>query len=148
MRKYMLTWSSTSRAGPEPGLVPPHRAAPGPSSTRRGDQVKRIGRTRKTPHPGPLPQGEGDRNCALEIFGAFGCNRGCLKAAAITTTIKHISTRVASHALPMNLKMPPLIISDLRILRFMGAMREKNRGILSWRRGPGRGRTRMTESIL
>jgi hypothetical protein len=68
----------------------------------------------------------------LEIFGAFGCNRGCLKAAAITTTIKHISTRVASHALPMNLKMPPLIISDLRILRFMGAMREKNRGILSW----------------
>jgi hypothetical protein len=40
---------------------------------------------------------------------------------------------------PRNLKIPLLIINDLRILRFMGAMREKSRGILSWGRGPGRG---------
>jgi hypothetical protein len=32
------------------------------------------------------------------------------------------------HSLPMNLKMPVLITNRLRILRFMGAMREINQG--------------------
>jgi hypothetical protein len=41
------------------------------------------------------------------------------------------------HSLPMNLKKGPLIFNNLRILRFMGSMREFIRGILSLGRGPG-----------